>query len=32
LKLESFLDEASKYVREEHRGKPLLNERLYWLD
>ena len=28
----SFIDEASKYVPEEHRGKPLVNERFIWLE
>jgi len=32
FELESFFDEAKLYVREEHRGKPLLNERFDWLD
>jgi saccharopine dehydrogenase-like NADP-dependent oxidoreductase len=32
FELESFIDEAKKYVREDHRGKPLLNERFDWLD
>ena len=30
--LRSFLDEAQKYVRPEHLGQPLLNERFRWLD
>ena len=32
FELGSFLDEASKYIREEHQGKPLLNERFDWLE
>lgn len=32
LELESFLDEASRYVRDEHRGKPLLNEHFDWIE
>lgn len=32
FELGSFLDEASKYTREEHHGKPLLNERFDWLE
>jgi hypothetical protein len=32
FELNSFIDEASKYVSEEHQGKPLLNERLDWLE
>jgi hypothetical protein len=32
FELISFLDEASKYLREEYRGKPLLNERFDWLE
>lgn len=32
FELSSFIDEASKYVSEEHQGKPLLNERLDWLE
>ena len=32
FELGSFLEEAAKYVHEEHRGKPLLNERFDWLE
>lgn len=32
FELVSFLNEASKYVPEEHQGKPLLNERFDWLE
>jgi saccharopine dehydrogenase-like NADP-dependent oxidoreductase len=32
FELDSFIDEASKYVPEEHQGKPLLNERYDWLE
>jgi len=32
FELGSFLDGASKYLREEHQGKPLLNERFDWLE
>ena len=30
--LVSFFDEASMYIPEEHRGKPLFNERFDWLE
>jgi hypothetical protein len=30
FELDSFLQEAAKYVSEEHYGEPLLNERLDW--
>ena len=30
--LASFLEEASWYMSEEYRGKPLLNERFEWLE
>lgn len=32
FELKSFLEEATGYVSEEHRGTPLLNERFEWLD
>jgi lysine 6-dehydrogenase len=32
LELGSFFEEAAIYVREEHLGKPLLNERFDWLE
>jgi hypothetical protein len=32
FELASFLEEASWYVSEEQRGKPLLNERFEWLE
>jgi Saccharopine dehydrogenase NADP binding domain len=32
FELESFFQEAAKYVSEEHRGEPLLNERFDWLE
>ena len=32
FELVSFLDEASKYIPEKHQGKPLLNDRLDWLE
>lgn len=32
FELGSFLDEASMYIPEENRGKPLLNERFDWLE
>jgi len=32
FELGSFLDEASQYIPENHQGKPLLNERLDWLE
>jgi saccharopine dehydrogenase-like NADP-dependent oxidoreductase len=30
--LVSFFEEAAKYVPEEHRGKPLFNDRFDWLE
>lgn len=30
--LASFLKDAAQYVSDEHRGKPLLEERLEWLE
>ena len=32
FELTTFLDEASKYIFEEHQGEPLLNERFDWLE
>jgi saccharopine dehydrogenase-like NADP-dependent oxidoreductase len=32
FELSSFLDEASKYIDEEHQGKPLLNDHFEWLE
>lgn len=32
FELDSFLDEMSKYLPEEHQGKQLLNERFDWLE
>ena len=32
FELGSFFDEASNYIREEHQGKPLLNERFDWIE
>ncbi len=32
FELGPFLEEAVKFVPEEHRDKPLLNERFEWLD
>ena len=32
IDLNSFLDEASKYLPENHQGKPLLNKRFDWLE
>ena len=32
FELITFLDEASKYMSEEHQGEPLLNERFDWLE
>lgn len=32
FELGSFLDEASKYILEEHQGTPLLNDRFEWLE
>jgi hypothetical protein len=32
FELGSFLDEVTRYVPEEHLGKPLLNERFDWLE
>jgi hypothetical protein len=31
FELGSFIDEASKYIPEKNRGKPMLNERFDWL-
>jgi NAD(P)-dependent dehydrogenase (short-subunit alcohol dehydrogenase family) len=31
FELDSFLEEASKYIPEKHQGEPLLNERFDWL-
>jgi hypothetical protein len=32
FELGSFLDEASKYLPDNHQGEPLLNERFDWLE
>jgi hypothetical protein len=32
FELETLLQEAARYVREEQRGKPLLNQRFEWLE
>lgn len=32
FELEGFLEESARFFDEEHRGKPLLNERFDWLE
>jgi len=32
FELDSFLDEASKYIDEDHQGTPLLNDCIDWLE